>query len=192
MNDEVTKFEESIFFFADAYRLHGPGSKFRDPFGSIHQNPISPFENLSVSGTTTPSLTRGSSTPFSVSSNDSKCSPLDSEDIIHIQELTHYGETIQNFLRESDVAKNQELEEWQFEAASVDRAIQILPGVKSLIDSIPAGRYAVATSGTKTYGDFSLTLYSPDSLLNFLFFCQSLWLYEPCRDNSSPRHYYCR
>ena len=57
--------------------------------------------------------------------------------------------------RPHDVAKNKLLEEWQLEAASVDRAIQILPGVKRLIDSIPAGRYAVATSATKFYGTFA-------------------------------------
>ena len=38
------------------------------------------------------------------------------------------------------------------EAAEVDRAVRILPGVKVLLESIPEGRYAVATSGTKTYG----------------------------------------
>ena len=156
MNDEVTKFEESILFFADAYKLHGPSSKFRDPFGAIPQTPI---EILNDSGTTTPSLTRGSSTPFSVSSNDSKRSPLESGDI-----QIHYGATLQDFLRVydiRDVEKTKDLEEWQLEAASVDRAVQILPGVKRLIDSIPAGRYAVATSGTKRFGNF--ILYSPDS-----------------------------
>jgi hypothetical protein len=147
MDDEVKKFEESVFFFADAYRLHGPRSIFRDPFGAIPQTPI---EKQNGSGTTTPSLTRGSSTPFSVSSSDSKHSPIHSGDI-----QIHYGETIQDFLRESDVAKNKDLEEWQLEAVSVDRAIQILPGVKRLMDSIPAGRYAVATSATKNFGNFT-------------------------------------
>jgi hypothetical protein len=164
MNDEVTIFEESILFFANAHRLHGPGSKFRDPFGARRQD---------GSGTTTPSLTRGSSTPFSIYSNDSECSsfghrlpnhdplnsPLDSGDI-HIEELTIQDN---DFLRESDVhdiAKNKGLEAWQLEAASVDRAVQILPGVKRIIDSIPAGRYAVATSGTKTYGNFAHLIFS--------------------------------
>jgi hypothetical protein len=155
MNDEVTKFEETILFFADAYRLHGPGSKFRDPFGAIPQTPIPTYS----SGTTTPSLTLGSSTPLSVSSNDSKRSPLDSGDI-HIR----YEEAIQDFIRDPDIhdiAKNMGLEDWQLEAKSVDRAIQILPGVKRIMDSIPAGRYAVATSGTKNFGKY--TLHSPDT-----------------------------
>ena len=173
MNDEVTKFEESVFFFADAYRLHGPGSKFRDTFAID----LASIENLNVSGATTPSLTPGSSTPLSISSNDSKCSsfvgyrppnPLNSplgSGNTHIRE---HGETIQDndLLRESDihvvVAKNnvEDLEAWQLEAARVDRAIQILPGVKRIIDSIPAGRYAVATSGTKNYGNFAYLIFS--------------------------------
>ena len=56
--------------------------------------------------------------------------------------------------------RKKELEEWQLEAASVDRAIQILPGVKRLIDSIPVGRYAVATSGTKIFGNFTCLIFS--------------------------------
>ena len=44
------------------------------------------------------------------------------------------------------------LEAWQIEAAAVDRSVCILPGVKKLMNSIPEGRYAVATSGARTYG----------------------------------------
>jgi hypothetical protein len=35
-----------------------------------------------------------------------------------------------------------------------DRSVRILPGVRKMIDSLPEGRYAVATSGAKTYGPF--------------------------------------
>ncbi|KAF8799445.1 HAD-like protein [Phlegmacium glaucopus] len=181
VDDEVTKFEESILFFADAHRLHGPRSKFRDQSGlsSIDQTPIetSPNESsittpsLATPSLTTPSLTREPSPPLSVqTSNDSKRLSFGHRLLnllnfsvrsgnIHIQKLTHYGETIQDddFVRESDsdcVEKNSVddvLEAWQLEAASVDRAVQILPGVKKIMASIPAGRYAVATSGAKTY-----------------------------------------
>ncbi|KAH9985157.1 HAD-like domain-containing protein [Russula vinacea] len=41
--------------------------------------------------------------------------------------------------------------ELELDAAEVDRAVRILPGVQSLLESIPEGRYAVATSGAKTY-----------------------------------------
>ena len=138
------------------YKLHGPASSSAIPQTPINQTPT---EKLNDSNTTTPSFTLGSSTPFSVSSNDSNPSSFDSGDI-----QIHYGETIQDFPRGSDiydVAKNKGLEEWQLEAASIDRAVQILPGVRRLIDSIPAGRYAVATSATTKFGNL-LALYSPD------------------------------
>jgi hypothetical protein len=47
----------------------------------------------------------------------------------------------------SDVAVALEVEE-----EAEDRSIRVLPGVHRIIDSIPDGRYAVATSGAKTYG----------------------------------------
>jgi hypothetical protein len=42
--------------------------------------------------------------------------------------------------------------QWELEAAAVDRAVRVLPGVKALLASIPEGLYAVPTSGAKTYG----------------------------------------
>lgn len=32
-----------------------------------------------------------------------------------------------------------------------DKSVKILPGVRRIIDALPEGRYAVATSGAKTY-----------------------------------------
>ena len=54
-----------------------------------------------------------------------------------------------------ELQKKHMFEAWQIEAAAVDRSVRILPGVKRLMDSIPEGRYAVATSGAKTYGESS-------------------------------------
>jgi len=54
-------------------------------------------------------------------------------------------------LENETTLKKQQLCAWQIEACAVDRSVQILPGVKRMIDSIPSGRYAVATSGAKTY-----------------------------------------
>jgi hypothetical protein len=197
MDSEVTKFEESILFFADAHRLHGPGSKFRDQSSARPQTPIvqTPIASPSGSDITTPSLSI-------ISLKDSKRLSFGHRLLnllnfsvsgdIHIQELTHFDN---DFVRESNidiVAKNDDegLEAWQLKAASVDRAIQILPGVKRIIDSIPAGRYAVATSGAKTYGNFLSISCSPTS--NILLLYRSLRLHESCRHNSSSRHYYCR
>ena len=39
----------------------------------------------------------------------------------------------------------------------IDMSVRILPGVKVLIDSLPEGKYAVATSGAKTYCHGCLT-----------------------------------
>lgn len=47
--------------------------------------------------------------------------------------------------------KKDQLKAWQIEASAVDRSVRILPGVKRMIESIPEGYYAVATSGAKTY-----------------------------------------
>src|SRR6266404_2138451 len=41
---------------------------------------------------------------------------------------------------------------WELEAAEVDRAVCILPGVKTFLESILEDRYTIATSGEKTYG----------------------------------------
>lgn len=210
MDDEVAKFEESILFFADAHRLHGPGSKSKHQLGLGSLTPIeTPLEvSPNSSCITTPSLTREPSPPASIKSlNDSKRLSfghrllklfnfsVHSADI-HIQEFTHNGDTIQDdaFARESDidyVAKNglESLEAWQLEAACVDRAVQILPGVKKIIDSIPAGRYAVATSGAKTYGNYLPTSYA---LINTPDILQSLRLHESCRYHSSSCHYHRR
>jgi hypothetical protein len=38
-----------------------------------------------------------------------------------------------------------------------DMAVRILPGVRKMIDSLPTGKYAVATSGAKTYCHGCLT-----------------------------------
>ena len=163
----MTVFEESILFFADAHKLHGPGSKFwNQPQTRVVQTPIEVSLN-DGSCITTPSLTRASSPPLSVESSivsDQQMSfgrrllnllnfSVRSGDI-HIQEFTHDSETCHD--HDNGVVKNSVecLEVWQVEAASVDRAVRILPGVKKMLSSIPAGRYAVATSGAKTYGNF--------------------------------------
>jgi hypothetical protein len=39
----------------------------------------------------------------------------------------------------------------------IDMSVRILPGVRKLIDSLPEGKYAVATSGAKTYCHGCLT-----------------------------------
>ena len=59
--------------------------------------------------------------------------------------------------------------EWELEAANVDRAVCVLLGVKTMLVSIPKGRYAIATSGAKTYGARCASL--PPLLLFFFSIC---------------------
>jgi len=164
MDDEVTNFEESILFFADAYNRHGPGSQINSPISS---------------GVVTPSLTPGDSTTSSAASSRAASRSNSFTATPQIRRPS-FGTRLSNMLRitsmpalpetqsavfedpvmeevhdtilenETTVKKHQ-LSAWQIEACAVDRSVQILPGVKRVIDSIPNGRYAVATSGAKTY-----------------------------------------
>lgn len=69
---------------------------------------------------------------------------------VHEEMMQQEGQGGLSTLKKSE----KEFKAWQIEAAAVDRSVQILPGVKKMIDSIPEGRYAVATSGAKTYGQY--------------------------------------
>jgi hypothetical protein len=91
------------------------------------------------------------------------------EDGVHIRDAYHaeYEDTIieevDDFYRgESDkhAKERHVIDAWKTEAAGVDRSVRILPGVKRLMGSIPAGRYAVATSGAKTYGKVTSMMFS--------------------------------
>ncbi|KAI6139377.1 HAD-like domain-containing protein [Pisolithus tinctorius] len=174
MDDEVRKFEESILFFADAYNLYGNGCRT----GLCSEGAISlptPLE----SGENTPdlSMTPDSSLPSSRSpsfvANSSRRpsfatrltsrlamsalpevavheSPVIEEDGVLSFETAHNYASTDLKAKSGEVLQHQ-LEAWQVEAAGVDRSVRILPGVKRLMGSIPEGRYAVATSGAKTY-----------------------------------------
>ncbi|KAF8125797.1 HAD-like domain-containing protein [Boletus edulis] len=165
MDAEVQKFEESILFFADAHRLHGSGAVDCSPaFSSVLLSPVS-------SGETTPELvvsppgslpsSRASSFVALGSRRPSFASRLTGMlGMTTLPEATIYdARRSDGLIREEDEdvltfepdTKKHFLDAWQIEAASVDRAVHILPGVRRMIDSIPEGRYAVATSGAKTY-----------------------------------------
>ncbi|KZT64258.1 HAD-like protein [Daedalea quercina L-15889] len=154
MDDEVQAFEESILFFADAFGKHGPGSRRSSRIAT----PID-------SSATTPALSRGGSGASSVM--PSRSPSLIGEQHISrpafLQRVSTILELSQAFMEKSIEEEDEfgteegkermihTLEAWQKEAAAVDRSVRILPGVKSMIASIPEGRYAVATSGAKTY-----------------------------------------
>lgn len=164
MDDEVTAFEESILFFADAFNKFGPGSQ-----------PGSPAID---SGATTPSLTPSSSAPSSRAPSRAssfvggianlasirrpsfltRLSGLLTMSAVNEHEEATFDDPImeeqhQEMLEQEGKLQKHQLRAWQLEATAVDRSVRILPGVKKMISSIPEGRYAVATSGAKTYGE---------------------------------------
>lgn len=181
MDDEVTNFEETILYFADAYNMHGPGSQPSSRANTTINTPesVTPMS----SGFVTPALTPGSSAPSSRASSfissqsrrPSFASRLHS--MLNMSAVpesgtgitTAYHSQFEDPVMEEDHTRVVEaetekqkrerhcLEAWQQEAAGVDRSVRILPGVKRIMDSIPAGKYAVATSGAKTYGMFDFS-----------------------------------
>ncbi|KAF7987027.1 hypothetical protein HWV62_137 [Athelia sp. TMB] len=162
MDAEVQAFEESILFFADAYHLHGPGSQPATPasFAAPQYD----------SGAATPDLSAGSSlassraSSFSASNSRRPSFASRLSSMLAMSAVPEYESAFEDpimedahaeILQSADTGKDKiaihQLEAWQAEAAGVDRSVRILPGVKRMMASIPAGRYAVATSGAKTY-----------------------------------------
>ncbi|KAI0685628.1 HAD-like protein [Cytidiella melzeri] len=162
MDDEVTAFEESILFFADAYHKHGPGSQLNSPADSTVTTPA-----LSTPSSSAPSSRAPSRTSSFVSSLNSlnsirrpsflnRVSGLLSMSSVREHEEAVFEDPVmeekhQAMLEQEAKLTKDTLHAWQIEAAAVDRSVRILPGVKRMISSIPEGRYAVATSGAKTY-----------------------------------------
>ncbi len=138
---------------------HGAGSR-----GSTPQKARSPLS----SGEATPALSPAttSSTPrSSFGENDAEATPhrrssktrvstrlalLSGQDNIMVEEAI--DDDADEYWRSTRTQA--QFDAWQIEACAVERAVRILPGVKKLMDSLPEGRYGVATSGAKTYGMF--------------------------------------
>ncbi|KAJ7085534.1 HAD-like protein [Mycena epipterygia] len=170
MDVEVTNFEETILYYADAYNKHGPGSRRN----SMSTN-STPFDSPFSSGSATPALSSAPSSRASSmvqSRRPSFATHLFSrlnmsavpEAEVGITENDAYLTAFEDPIMEEDHAalldgaesadaklRRHQFEAWQLEAQGVDRSVRILPGVKRVMASIPAGRYAVATSGAKTY-----------------------------------------
>ena len=165
MDSEVTKFEESIFFFADAqHRLHGPDSKIGDQSSASPQTPI---ESPNVSCNTTPPLTRGPSPPLSIkSSNDSKRISFGHRllNLLNFSASEDSYPEAQTTLYENPISIRSIMKVWKPGSSKLQGLIVLFRYylVKRIIDSIPAGRYPVATSGAKTYGIFFTYLIFPN------------------------------
>lgn len=124
-------FERSILEFADNPR-HSRRSSFRSEA----------LEACGQSTVSTPSST-GPVTPSSV--DNASRGPSTTHDLLpasvsHLAEYTNESPFLDD---EIDDPK--------------DMSVRILPGVRELIDSLPDGTYAVATSGAKTYCHGCLT-----------------------------------
>lgn len=182
MDGEVELFEQTILDYADAFHTHGAGAQPKPSFGRIpviELNGSAIDEDEMGGENSTPEMssdnsssTSSSRSSFSASSDGSRRSSfvtaLDQRLTIAAQESSPLSRAISlndsvddipfmNIEKANKDAKNA----WRIEAAAVDRSVHILPGVRKMIDSIPAGRYAVATSGAKTYGQFHLNSFSP-------------------------------
>ncbi|KAG8686282.1 hypothetical protein FRC09_014237 [Ceratobasidium sp. 395] len=135
MDDEVANFERTILDFADEY-----SKKTTSYQSSIASTP----------GSLTPASTAPSS---AASSRRSSLFEQDSYDVKFRNQLA--GCVIPESALEDEAAVDGITEDidaaWNAEHELVDRSVRILPGVRRMIDSIPKGCYAVATSGAKTY-----------------------------------------
>lgn len=149
MEAAVEEFERSILFFADAYaRRCVPRSSTPSLLTDFDSDSDSRLGSGASSGTRS---TENSPVSSLVPSATASTEQLVAKSPGELADELSAALTIAN----GDRSNKWELE---LEAARVDRAVRILPGVKALIESIPVGRYAVATSGAKTYG----TLFSCD------------------------------
>lgn len=146
MESEVQNFEESILFFADAYSTHGPESALDSesctpaltPGSSAPSSRASSFASLSSASSRRPSFASRLSSALMMST----VPEADVMDQYHAEfENPYMEETHVDMIDDqpSDKSKIHQLEAWQLEASAVDRSVQILPGVKRMIDSIPAG-----------------------------------------------------
>lgn len=139
MEEAVAAFERTILDFADEY------SKKTSSFQS---------SEVPSPATLTPSSSAPSSAP---SSRRSSLFEQESYDAKFRNQLA--GFSIPESALEDEAAVDGITEDiraaWNAEHELVDRSVRILPGVRRMIDSIPKGRYAVATSGAKTYGQYT-------------------------------------
>jgi hypothetical protein len=191
MDSEVQAFEETILFFADAYHLHGPGSQPGSP--ATPAMPLSYVPPPTDSASTTPDLSPTSSAssspaPSFVASRPSSL-PNQLTDMLSKSTdpgIDTYGMTLEGQIKDSEIAEHR-LAAWQLDAAGVDRSVRILPGVQNMMSSLPHGKYAVATSGAKTYGSF----FFPDILIIFIYAIPfSSRLHDARRHYTSKGHYH--
>ncbi|KAH8116114.1 HAD-like protein [Phellopilus nigrolimitatus] len=158
MDAAVTAFEQSILDFADSFQKR---EALRRPFPVLSQASLTSANSSRADSFSTPSPndpspagTRCPSFASRLSSTLSSTLPKDSDVPVFDEspEEKHTANESYEKRAEADVEAA-----WETEAEIVDRSIRILPGVKDMIACIPDGRYAVATSGAKTYAYGAMT-----------------------------------
>jgi hypothetical protein len=146
---EVQVFEESILAFADEYQdTQKRRSSRASSVASASSVPMSATSSISSRAGSIVSSRRSS--VYSTNSGVSGASGCD----------FGFGRSMFGMtpMPRPESVTYEELQEdiegaWDLEEELVDRSVKILPGVRRVIDSIPEGRYCVATSGAKTYGE---------------------------------------
>ncbi|KAJ6496750.1 HAD-like protein [Mycena vitilis] len=158
MDAQVAAFEESILFYADAYHKYGPGSVSNRLQKTPSSGAATPA--LTSSGSSVASSRPPSPQPLSESlgtaapvrpSLVSRLSQMLVATALELEKNGSRGLTEEEFKEESKIMSDNKPEAWKVEAATVNRGVRILPGVRRMLSSIPKDRYAVATSGAKTY-----------------------------------------
>jgi phosphoglycolate phosphatase-like HAD superfamily hydrolase len=136
MEAAVEEFERSILLYADAYARRR----------AVRTSPPSLLSDSDSDSDSRPGS--GASSGSSSEADNSSVSSLVPSAVVST------GELADELAAALSIANGDISNEWvlELEAAEVDLAVRILPGVKALLESIPEGRYAVATSGAKTYG----------------------------------------
>ncbi|KAH8106685.1 HAD-like protein [Phellopilus nigrolimitatus] len=178
MDAAVEAFEQSILDFADSFqkrearRRNSGGSSasfsMRAGLDSGESTPAlsdtSAFSHRGSHSTSTPSSSFSSSDPstglrrpsFATRLSDLLTSAIPENFDVPVfdesPDINYVGNDAQKEPVEADIEAA-----WETEADAVDRSIRILPGVKDIIGCIPEGRYAVATSGAKTYAYGAMT-----------------------------------
>ncbi|KAH8106667.1 HAD-like protein [Phellopilus nigrolimitatus] len=174
MDAAVEAFEQSILDFADSFKKRearrlssgesSAGFSARAGSDSGESTPVlsptSAFSSRSGSLSTPSSFTDPSTglrrPSFATRLSDILASALPEESSAPVfdesPDTDYIADDVQKKPAEADIEAA-----WEMEADAVDRSIRILPGVKDMIACIPDGRYAVATSGAKTYAYGAMT-----------------------------------
>ncbi|KAH8103683.1 HAD-like protein [Phellopilus nigrolimitatus] len=175
MDAEVSNFEQTILDFADSFKKKQERSRRDSDAGSLASSGSSSASLSALSGSSTPGLSASSraSSGFSSRSNslstpshssfgansDNARRPSFATRLNNMLAMStlHEDNDVVVFDDDEKKTENDIDAAWETEADGVDRSIHILPGVKDMIECIPAGRYAVATSGAKTYAYGAMT-----------------------------------